>query len=226
VEVTRWKVCFREDHLLERKTERSLKDLRRTAVAFANSVRPDHTATILIGESNDGSVLGVTNPDRLQRDVRSELDEIYPPIEWRQVVYEKEGKSCIRIEIEYSGKTPHFGSSSWIRKGSETVKASDEMLQRLIEFRSSKVRELNLWLNKTVTVSWSMVSAYAPVELVNWGNFTCDIARVNQFFVTFARHGESRNRSEPIQWLDLSWDDGNNRLRIYVNPKMSPMFNR
>lgn len=98
------------------------------------------------------------------------------------------------------------------------------MLQKLLELRSSKVRELAKWLNKTVTVSWSMVSAYEPAGPVNWGIFTCDVAKANQFFVTFARHGENRNTSVPIQWLDLSWDDGNNRLQIYVNPTMSPML--
>jgi hypothetical protein len=209
-----------EDHLLERKTERSLKDLRRTAVAFANSVRPGHIASILIGESNDGSVPGVTNPDEMQKKVRSEFDEIYPPIEWRQVVYEKSGKSCVKIEIEYSGETPHFGDAAWIRRGSETIKASDEILQQLIELRSSKVRELSQWLGKTVTVSWSM--PVAAVAVVNWGKFPCDIAKVNQFFVTFKPWNESRDKSEPVQWLDLSWDDENNRLQIYVSPTMSP----
>jgi hypothetical protein len=210
-----------EDHLLERKTERSLKDLRRTAVAFANSVRPDHIATILIGESNDGSISGVTNPDRLQRDIRSELDEIYPPIEWRQIVYEKEGKSCIRVEIEYSDTTPHFGDAAWVRNGSETIKASDEMLQKLVELRTSKVRELGMWLNRTVTVSWSM--AIGPSNLVNWGKFPCEMVRVNQFFATFRGTHDKRDKSEPIAWLDLSWDDEHQRLRIYVNPAMSPV---
>jgi hypothetical protein len=209
-----------EDHLLERKTERDLKDVRRTAVAFANSVVPGHVASILIGESNDGSTSGVTNPDQLQRSIRSELDKIYPAIEWRQVVYEKDEKSCIRIEIEYDGETPHFGDAAWIRQGSETVKATDEMLQKLVELRSSKVRELSQWLDKTVTVSWSLAS---PVGMVNWGKFKCDIVKVNQFFVTFRKWGENRSRSEPIQWLDVSWDDEDNRLQIYVNPVMSPL---
>ena len=39
-----------EDSLLERKVESDLKDLLKTLVAFANSVRPGHIATILIGE--------------------------------------------------------------------------------------------------------------------------------------------------------------------------------
>jgi predicted HTH transcriptional regulator len=106
-----------EDHLLERKTDRDLKDIRRTAVAFANSVRPDHTALIEVGEGNDGTVTGLANPDLQQRRIREELEKIYPPIVWRQKLYEKEGKTCIRIEIDYSGETPHFAGAAWIRKG-------------------------------------------------------------------------------------------------------------
>jgi hypothetical protein len=59
-----------EDYLLERKVESDLRDLPRTLVAFANSVRPSHVATILIGEKNDGTAAGVTNPDTIQKSVR------------------------------------------------------------------------------------------------------------------------------------------------------------
>ena len=52
-----------EDNLLERKVEGDLRDLLKTLVAFANTVRPGHTAVILIGERDDGTVGGVTNPD-------------------------------------------------------------------------------------------------------------------------------------------------------------------
>jgi hypothetical protein len=44
-----------EDGLTERKTENDLKDLLKTVVAFANTVRPGHTARILIGERDDGT---------------------------------------------------------------------------------------------------------------------------------------------------------------------------
>src|SRR5579863_87932 len=98
-----------EDSLLERKVESDLKDLRKTLVAFANSVRPGHVATILIGERDDGSVQGVSNPDGIQKKVREECDEIYPPIVWSSQVYEKTGMPCLRVEIEFNGETPHFG---------------------------------------------------------------------------------------------------------------------
>lgn len=68
-----------EDHLLERKAVRDLVYIRRTAVAFANSVMPTHTATILIGEGNDGTISGIENPDEQQRRLRKALDRIYPP---------------------------------------------------------------------------------------------------------------------------------------------------
>ncbi len=61
-----------EDSLLERKLESDLKDPPKTLVAFANSVKPEHTATILIGERNDGSVQGVSDPDQIQKTVRKE----------------------------------------------------------------------------------------------------------------------------------------------------------
>lgn len=54
-----------EDNLLERKTESDLNDLLKTLVAFANSVKPGHTAIILIGERDDGTIDGVTNPDNI-----------------------------------------------------------------------------------------------------------------------------------------------------------------
>src|SRR5438270_2175580 len=206
-----------EDHLLERKTDRQLKDIRRTAVAFANSVKPGHVAIMLVGESNDGSVSGVPDVDKMQRELRSEFENIYPPILFRQLPYEKDGKSCIRIEIEHSGETPHFADAAWIRKDNQSVRASDAMLQKLIELRSSKVRELMIWLGKRVSLSWSAgIHGTGP----NWSRVECELVRVTGFFATFKRLDNHKERSEPINWLELGWDDIENRLRIFVDPKM------
>lgn len=206
-----------EDHLLERKTERQLKDIRRTAVAFANSVKPGHTAQILIGECDDGSVPGVTDADKMQRDIRVELEKIYPPIAWRQRPYEKNGKSCLIIEIEFSGDTPHFADAAWVRKNNESVKASDEMFQKLIELRTSKIQELTQWVGKTITVSWSAAAnlTHGP----NWNKLPCKVVRVTGHYATFAPAGVER--SEPLGWLELAWDDQDKRLRIYVHPERS-----
>jgi hypothetical protein len=227
-----------EDNLLERKLESDLKDLLKTLVAFANSVKPSHVAVILIGERDDGGVSGVTNPDNIQRKVREECDKIYPAILWRSSVYEKEGKQCVRVELEYSGDTPHFGGPAWIRKGSETIKASDEVFQRLIDVRTHMIRELTQWIGREVTVQGEEGSIppprlkagvrYIPQTVPasrthqffqhRWPgtDTSATLLSVNRFWITVERKDTGKSVSEPLRKLTLSFDDENNRLRIIV----------
>jgi schlafen family protein len=208
-----------EDNLLERKGESDLRDLLRTVVAFANSVKPDHVATVLIGEMDDGSVQGVTNPDEIQKTVRKECEKVYPAILWRSQVYEKEGKCCVRTEIEFSGNTPHFAGPAWVRRGSETVRASEEVFQRLVEIRSDKVRELAKWEGKNVLVEGDMGSVEFSERNIHghprWnGQTPALLESVNQFWVTLSYNGNKL--SEPLEKLLLSWDNKGSRLKILV----------
>ncbi len=191
-----------EDALLERKLESDLNDLLKTLVAFANSVRPDHTAVILIGERDDGAVQGVTNPDAIQKRVRRECDKIYPPIPWRSRVYEKDGKPCVRVEIEFSGDTPHFGGSAWVRHGSVTI-----------------VRELAKWLDKEILVAGDEGTVdYRERHLSGhprWsGTRKATLRFFNNFWATFFVEG--RTVSEPIEKLILSWDEQSKCLKVLV----------
>jgi len=216
-----------EDNLLERKTESDLKDLLKTLVAFANSVMPGHTARLLIGEKDDGSIQGVTNPDNIQKRIREECDKIYPPILWRSSVYEREGKHCIQVEIEYDGDTPHFGGPAWIRRGSVTVIAPDYMFQRLIDLRTGIVRELAKWLDKLVTVNGDpstipisvSQSSYFHGNIHRWNiEESARITFVNNFWVTFESiETGSKRLSEPIRKLTLSFDDKKGRLKVIVD---------
>src|SRR5690349_21816992 len=78
-----------EDAYLERKPETANREeIRRTAVAFANSVEDSREAVLLIGVDDAGNVLGVQNPDVKQRDVRRILTEdCYPPIQHQAQVF-------------------------------------------------------------------------------------------------------------------------------------------
>jgi len=212
-----------EDNLLECKLESDLKDLLKTLVAFSNSVRPGHTAVILIGEANDGTVQGVKNPDNIQKKVRDTCDSIYPPILWRSLMYQKENKPYIRIEIEYDGETPHFGGKAWVRKGSTTKEATDEVFQRLIDYRSSKVRELANWFGKKVllepdlsdTIDTRLGESYQAIPRLQSPK-EATLGFMNNFWVTFDING--KKQSEPLDKLILSWDDTRNILKILVKP--------
>jgi hypothetical protein len=219
-----------EDNLLERKVESDLKDLLKTLVAFANSVKPGHTATILIGEKDDGTIQGVKNPDNIQKKIRRECEKIYPPILWRSRVYEKEGKYCIRVEIEYDGETPHFGGPAWVRQGSETIMATEETFQKLIDLRSSIVFELAKWLNKEVTVHGDTSTVppsrkeegFGPPKVRlfkhrwKWEEFV-KIVFVNNFWITFEKLETGDRVSEPLSKLALSYDDKKDQLKVIIS---------
>jgi hypothetical protein len=220
-----------EDNLLERKVESDLKDLLKSLVAFANSVKPGHTAVILIGEEDNGNAQGVQNPDHIQNKVRTECEKIYPDILWKSLVYEKDGKYCVRVEIEYSGNTPHFGGPAWIRKGSSTIKASEEVFQKLIDLRNDDVLELSKWLNKAVSIRADQSDVPASrIDTVVGGKtmlrFThpwhyIDEARiidVNKYWVTFSLNN-GNHMSESLSKLTLSFDDKKDRLLLLISYK-------
>ena len=218
-----------EDNLLERKTENDLKDLLKTLVAFSNSVQPDHTAVLLIGEKDDGIIQGVKSADNIQKRIRKECDKIYPAILCRSTVYEAENKYCVRVEIEYSGETPHFGGPAWIRKGSETIKASDEEFQRLIDLRSNIIREISKWLDKEVTMHGDPATIPNKKEKGFSGSGilyfshrwqweeVAKIVFINKHWVTFEKSGSKKHISEPLNKLTLSFDNKNDRLKVIVD---------
>lgn len=203
----------------------------KTLVGFANSVKPDHVATILIGEKDDGSIQGVINPENIQQRVRKECDKIYPPILCRSRVYEKDGKHCVRVEIEYDGETPHFGGSAWVRKGSNTIISTDDIFQRLIDLRSGIVCELAKWLNKVVTIQGDQ-STVPPPKKVEGAisdryfaeRFThrwqmeelAKIVFVNNYWVTFEKLEDNNQASEPLSKLTLSYDDERKQLKVII----------
>ncbi len=211
-----------EDCLLERKTESDLRDLPKTLVAFANSVKPEHTAVILIGEKDGGTVQGVTDADNIQKTIRKHCDKIYPPIIWKSKVYEKDGKTCVRIEIEYDGETPHFGDAAWVRRGSETIKATDEVFQKLIELRLGKVRELAKWIDKNITIepdpqAMAAVTTYNIHTFPVRKRFNSTLLKVNNFWATLLGE-DGKNMSMPLEKIILNWDDQHNRLMLFIKP--------
>jgi len=101
------------------------------------------------------------------------------------------------------------------RRGAESPKATPELYQQMIDFRSSSVRELAAWLGRTVTVSW-----HAGGPGVNWGSRPCRLVTVKANFCTFKGTENNKERSEPTKWLSFSWDDEHQRPQIFVDPNM------
>jgi hypothetical protein len=226
-----------EDSLREKKVESDLKDLLKTMVAFANSVAPDDTAKIFIGEKDDGTVQGVTNAENIQNRVEKEAAKIYPNIYYRTEVYEREGKQCVCVDIERNGLAPHFGGPAWVRTGSKTVEATDDLYQQMIDQRQSKISVLLRWLNKEITVEGTQqptnltvspgsLRMTHPEQEWSVGRHQAILKLVNAHWVTFGVQSNQRSprtdKSEPIEKLLLSWDDEKQRLKVVVKNEPLP----
>ena len=216
-----------EDSLREKKVESDLKDLLKTLVAFANSVAPGDTAKIFIGEKDDGTVQGVTNAENINRSVAKEAERIYPPIYYRTEVYQRDDKQCVCVTIKHNGQAPHFGGPAWVRQSSQTIKATEELFQQMIDQRQSKVRVLLQWLNKDVTVEGTQQPRSVPpghmppVEQGEWsvGVHEATLTVVNGHWVTFNVHISMTSRvemSEPLEKLLLSWDNQRQRPKVVI----------
>lgn len=202
-----------EDNLLERKTENDLRDLLKTMVAFANSVKPDGVATILIGERDDGTVQGVKNPKNIQDRVAREADQIYPPINWRSEAYERDALACVRVEIRFNGQTPHFGGPAWIREGNRTIKASEKAFQRLIDLRSSKTWRLAQWCNTMISIEGEQTDRRFGHP--RWpGIREVFLREVNAEYITVEYN--SSVYSEAMDDLRISWNNARNLPKVIV----------
>src|SRR5687768_10287308 len=116
-----------EDNLTERKLEGAKSsELRRTLVAFANSAADDRPAVLFIGVQNNGTIVGVSNPDAIQKSLRKLAEhDCYPPISIRSEVITSGTRHVVAVEVPLSSKRPHFAGGAYIRRGSESVVASD-----------------------------------------------------------------------------------------------------
>src|SRR5262249_53747585 len=99
----------------------------------------------------------------------------------------------------------------------------DEMFQRLIDLRSSVVRELAMWVGKTVYVAGDEGSVewderrHAGHPRWGGGIRQAVLACVNQFWATFRIVDQFNiEKSEPIEKLLLSWHDEARSLKILV----------
>jgi schlafen family protein len=125
----------REDGFVECKPEGvSTEDIRKTLVAFANSIPEGEQAILFIGVADDGTLLGVNDTDKLQKGVRRVAEEkCYPPIKAHTCkVFEESGKSIVAVIVSASASRPHFAGTAYVRIGSESVKAPEQIFEQML----------------------------------------------------------------------------------------------
>lgn len=128
--------------------------VKRTAVAFANRLYDPEPGVLFIGVKDDGSIVGVSNADDTQRDIRRYVEECYPRIQaWEVRPLSADGdKTVVALIVPESKRAPHFTGEAYVRRGSESIVASTEMYEQLLANHVSPVRLLGPYVGQEIEV--------------------------------------------------------------------------
>jgi hypothetical protein len=153
-----------EDPWTERKESFDEREVRKTLVAFANSVRDGEVAVLFLGARNDGNHPGLLDADDTQKKVAGIANRCYPPVQYQtEVFYTKVGKKQVEIlavKIPFSVSRPHFAGTAYIRKGSESIECPREIFQELIASQNDKARRILQYKEKPVTIRFRSPSGF------------------------------------------------------------------
>lgn len=213
-----------EDSFVERKLEGG--DFKRTIVAFANSVPAEREAVLYIGVGDKGEIVGITNPDSLQKKIRKIcLEECYPPIHFTTEILRIDNKAILAVIIPPSSNKPHFSGPAFIRRGCESISASPDLFNDLITSRDSKAYEILRYKNQIVTVvtqkgklgrpEFPFVRAGTSMQ-ADTTKHECRVESVTPFFVRFEDVATGRHFAEPLHNIEISYDDEKQRPLLIV----------
>lgn len=213
-----------EDNFTERKLEGvKPEEIRRTLVAFANSIPESRTAVLFVGIADDSTIKGVTDADSLQMKVRRIAEEqCYPKVRVRMEVLEREGKAILAVEVLWSGEKPHFAGPAFIRVGSENRRASKEMYNDLIASRNSKAGVILSHKGQTISVVAVRKKLGSP-EVINDSGYIarheCRVEACTALNVQLYDLGSGRKLSEPLKNVTVDNDNERHRLMLIVEPR-------
>jgi Putative DNA-binding domain len=211
-----------EDNFVERKPQ-SVKahELRQTLVAFSNTLEERQTAVLFIGvDDKTGAILGVDDPDRIQKRIGEAGEDCYPAIRPAMTVLEAEGKRVVAIEISHSKDRPHFSGPAYIHSGSRSVKAPDSIYRDLLTAHCDKAGELLKHKGKYVTVRTidkRLGNHYPDYDPGVSREGTAQVVHIDPFNVTFHFTQYCDERCiEPLRRIELDWDARNDRRLVIV----------
>lgn len=200
-----------EDAFVERKTITDSKDWVKTIVAFANSTPLDGVGILFIGMRDGGEIEQSVNLDSVQKTLTEKTRVIYPPAYFETRIIDKDGDRLLAVVVPGSPKRPHFAGLSYVRKGSESISASEEQFAELIAERTSKVYEIRKWIGKEVSLqtrgrAYSGTNNQPPQRVVD----------CSHFWVTLTQMATSPDKSTPLEDVTLSFDNVANRLLLRI----------
>ena len=183
-----------EDPWVERKQSFDEREVRKTVVGFANSMGEGQTAVMFIGAHNKGQHKGVPDADDIQKKITGALERCYPQITYQTCVLtvkiEDKKLEIVAILIPFSQNRPHFTGPAYVRRGSETIPASQEVFLELIASQNDKARRILQFKEKRCWLRLESKSGF-------WIDLECVVELCDAHAVTL-RDDEGRPWSFPL----------------------------
>ncbi len=141
-----------EDSFVERKSLNDMKDVVKTCVAFATTCDVEGPPGILFyGVRDDGTIEDLSNKlDSVQKTIKDKLSVVYPPITYKTRGVTRNGRTVLAVIVPGSASGPHFSGPAYVREGSTTVAANEDLFPRIIDRRERKVREIVKWKGQRI----------------------------------------------------------------------------
>lgn len=139
--------------------ERYVPDIKKEVVAFANT----EGGTIHIGIQNNGTVVGVDDPDSVMLQLSSALrDSIKPDVMSfvKIKTLQREDKHVVEVQVDVGTGRPYYlgdkglkPAGVYVRKGSSSQPLSDEGIREMILQTSGRTYETCRSMNQALTFS-------------------------------------------------------------------------
>lgn len=208
-----------EDGFVERKPEGvNRAEIRQTVVAFANSVPEGREAVLFIGVRDNGEIQGVAEPDAAQKFIREVCErDCYPPIRYHPEVLKEGARVVVAVVIPASDRRPHFAGPAYVRRGSESVIASDDLFEELIASRHDKARVLLGWRHNVISVLEDGYRLQNAKATPNWrASRECQVLACNAHTVRLFDISNGVNLTVPLPQVVLGYDELKHRNQITV----------
>ncbi len=215
------RVKHHEDNFVERKPDGANRsEIRKSVVAFANSVPVGRTGVVFFGVHNDGKIQGVSNPDQLQKTVREVCEQdCYPAIKFSSEVIYIDDKSVVAVIIPPSADKPHFAGPAYVRRGSQSVIASKELFEELILSRNDKCAAMLKNKGQIVTVI-AQQHHLGDTKIISDSQcreyHECRIESCDAHVLHLTDINTDRSISEPLQNVTISYDNKKYRPMLII----------
>ena len=210
-----------EDPFVERKVHSDIKDVLKTAVAFANSLPAGMPGVLYMPVKNDGTIQDGFDLDDLQKKISSQINKAYPAIQYLQKIIRRGSQQVVAVLVWGSEMRPHFAGPAYVRRGSQSVAATEQLYRELLLSQDDKRRFLidNREVTWTVEHLNKEPGASRPLfdtRAVSTSERT--IEEVTAFFVRFKVLASGIYFTEMLQDVHISYDDKRRRYRAVIWP--------